>query len=50
MLTAYTAVMMRKPRMIWRWGDMRPASRPLNAAPAMMPPMLQMKNQKNCVA
>ena len=48
-LTADTAVMMRKPRMIWRWGDMRPASRPLNAAPAMMPPMLQMKNQKNCV-
>ena len=39
----------RKPRRIWPAGFMRPATRPLQAAPPMMPPMLQQKNQKNCV-
>ena len=38
-----------KPWRTWCRGGMRPASRPLTQAPAMMPVMVSRKNQKNCV-
>ncbi|MNT88425.1 hypothetical protein D3C72_2289900 [compost metagenome] len=44
-----TVNMIRKPWRICRLGGMRPARRPLSQAPPMMPEMVRMKNQKNCV-
>ena len=41
--------MTSRPWRIWCRGVMRPASRPDTQAPAMMPPMVSVKNQKNCV-
>ena len=40
--------MMTKPWRIWRLGLTVPASRPLTAAPPMMPLMVRRKNQKKC--
>jgi hypothetical protein len=47
--TTDTVAMTRNPRRICRCGGSLPASRPDQPAPAMIPPMVAMKNQKNCV-
>ena len=49
MLSADTPSMMRKPCRIWFLGRTLPAMRPDSHEPVMMPAMLRMKNQKNCV-
>ncbi|MNY63263.1 hypothetical protein D3C86_2001960 [compost metagenome] len=41
--------MITKPWRIWRFGGMRPASRPLSQAPVMMPEMISRNSQKNSV-